>query len=55
MGDVYDRAIELAEAGKVDLTTMITHHWALEETPDAFAAQAAFRDGVLKSIVNIAR
>ena len=55
MGDVYDRAIELAEAGKVDLTTMITHHWALEETPDAFAAQAAFRDGVLKSVVNIAR
>jgi L-iditol 2-dehydrogenase len=53
MGDVYDRAIELASAGKVDLTTMVTHSFDLEDTPEAYMAQAAFEDGVIKSIVTI--
>ena len=53
MGDVYDRAIELAAAGKVDLTTMITHSFGLEQTPEAYSAQAAFEGGVIKSVIRI--
>ena len=35
-------------APRVDLTSMISHTWQLEEVPEAFAAQAEFRDGVLR-------
>ena len=53
MGDVYDRAIELAAAGKVDLTSMVTHSFGLEQTPEAYNAQAAFEGGVIKSVIEI--
>jgi|EP01047_Picozoa_sp_COSAG01_P050365 L-iditol 2-dehydrogenase len=62
MGHVFDRAIELAKPvvggqpdtpPRVDLTTMISHTFKLEQAPEAFAAQAAFQDGVLKTVIHL--
>ena len=41
MGHVFPRAIELVASGKVDVTTMVTHTLKLQDTPAAFAMQAA--------------
>lgn len=51
MGHVYSRAIEMVKRGQVDLAAMMTHRFSLEGTPEAFAVQADYRDGVIKSVV----
>lgn len=51
MGHVYPRAIRMVQSSKVDLTAMMTHRFSLQETPEAFAVQADYRDGVIKSVV----
>jgi L-iditol 2-dehydrogenase len=49
MKHTYPRAIRLVERGLVDVRTLVTATYALEETPEAFAA-AQRRDG-LKVVV----
>ena len=44
----YPAAIELAGSGKVDLRSLITHSFPLEQAQDAFELVAQFADGVLK-------
>lgn len=51
MGDVYPRAIELVRSGAIDVDALVTHHFPLEDTPDAFAMQADEVPGLIKSIV----
>ncbi len=51
MGDVYPRAIELVEAGLVDVDVLVTHHFDLDGTPEAFQIQADEQPGFIKSIV----
>ena len=51
MGHVYSRAIRMVERGQVDLKTIMTHQFGLEGTPEAFALQADYEDGVIKSVV----
>jgi len=52
MGEVYPRAIELVDKGEVDVDVMLTHHFSLEQTPDAFALQADEAPGLIKSVVH---
>jgi L-iditol 2-dehydrogenase len=40
MGNVYPRAIELVRHGKVDVDAMVSHHFALKDTAEAFALLA---------------
>jgi L-iditol 2-dehydrogenase len=51
MGEVYPRAIELVERGKVDVVTMVTNEVGLNEAPDAFRRHAENAPGVIKSLI----
>lgn len=51
MGRVYPRAIELVRSARVRLAPVATHRAPLSRTPEAFAVQEAYRDGVLKTMI----
>jgi L-iditol 2-dehydrogenase len=51
MGEVYLRAIELVASRKVDVTTMVTRRFALEQAPDAFRLHAEDTPGLIKSLI----
>lgn len=53
MGTVYPRAIELVESKQVDVESLISHHFNLEGTPDAFAMQDAQENTLIKSIIRL--
>jgi threonine dehydrogenase-like Zn-dependent dehydrogenase len=46
-------AIELVASDRVDVRPLVTHHFRLEETLQAFDLVAARRDGVLKAIIRV--
>jgi L-iditol 2-dehydrogenase len=50
MKHTYPRAIKLVESGLIDVDSLVTHHFPLEESVEAFAAAEA-RQG-LKVIIN---
>lgn len=52
MNDTYPRAIRLADAGVVDLESLVTHRFDLAEAPEAFRT-AAGRTGI-KTIITTA-
>lgn len=51
MGNVYPRAIELVEQNKVDVDVLVSHHFNLGGTADAFAMQANEELGFIKSVI----
>lgn len=51
MGNVYQRAIELVATGRVDVDALVTHHFGLQDTPQAYEMQADEAAGLIKSIV----
>jgi L-iditol 2-dehydrogenase len=53
MQNTYPRAIHLAERGAVDLHGLISHHFPLERTPEAFALNVAYQDAVVKIVIDI--
>lgn len=53
MKHTYPRAIALAQAGMVDLRSMVTHRFPLEETGRAFELVAEEGDGVVKAMVEM--
>jgi len=53
MKHVYPRAIKLAESGVVKLDQLISHRFPLEQTPEAFALNDAYRDEVVKVVIDI--
>jgi L-iditol 2-dehydrogenase len=52
MGEVYPRAIALVESGRVDVATMVTRHFALEDGPEAFRLHATDAEGMVKSLIH---
>ena len=52
MGDVYPRAIELVRQRKVDVDRLVSHHFALAGTPEAFKMQAQEHPDFIKCIVH---
>jgi L-iditol 2-dehydrogenase len=52
MKHVYPRAIHMVERGLVKLKPLVTHSFPLERAAEAFALQADYRDGVLKSMIH---
>ena len=53
MQHVYPRAIHLAEIGAVDLNGIVTHHFPLAQTPEAYAMNVDYQDKVVKVIVDV--
>jgi L-iditol 2-dehydrogenase len=53
MKHTYPRAIALAAAGKVDLTSLITHRFPLAQANDAFSLVASEGDGVVKAMIEV--
>ncbi len=54
MKRVYGRTLALVESGQVDLKGMITHRFPLEEVPEAFRMNAAYKDEVVKTVIEYA-
>lgn len=54
MKHVYPRAIKLATSGAVDLTGIVSHHFRLSETPQAYALNERYGDGVVKIVIDVA-
>lgn len=50
---VYPHAIALVEQGRIDVRTLVTHCFPLEQTPEAFSLVAAIADGVGKAMIDI--
>lgn len=48
----YPPSISLVESGRVQVEPLVTHHFTLEETPEAMTFVHERRDGVIKAIVN---
>jgi L-iditol 2-dehydrogenase len=53
MKHVYPRGIKLAESGAVDLTGIVSHHYPLSQTPEAYAMNVDYQDQVVKVIIDI--
>ncbi len=51
MGEVYPRAIALVASGKVDVATLVTRRFGLEEAPEAFRLHAADAEGMVKTLI----
>jgi L-iditol 2-dehydrogenase len=51
MGHVYPRAIDLVARGKVDVVSMVTNEFGLDDAPKAFKLHAEGAPGVVKSLI----
>lgn len=48
-----DEAIELVAGGKVDVERMVTHHFTLDKTSQAFNIVEGYKDGAVKVMINL--
>lgn len=53
MGNVYPRCIQMIHKKLIQTASIITHHFPLAQTPEAFAIQAEHRDGSIKSMIEV--
>ncbi len=51
MGDVYDRAIRLVQQSEVDVDSLITHRFTVEESDQAFELQVNGAPDLIKSMI----
>lgn len=54
MKHVYPRAIRLTESGTINLRSLISHRFPLEQAPQAFALNDAYADNVVKVMIDVA-
>ncbi len=53
MRHTYPRAIRLVRSGVMDLSSVISHRFPLEKTPEAFALNVAYQDRVVKVMIEV--
>ena len=53
MKHTYPRTIPLAACGSVDLSGIVSHRFSLNQTPEAYAMNTAYRDDVVKVIIDV--
>jgi L-iditol 2-dehydrogenase len=54
MKHTYPRAIELVRSGAIQTTPLVSHRFPLAEAPGAFALNAAYSEGVVKVLIDVA-
>lgn len=47
------KAIDLLESGRINMDAMVTHHFTLDHTKQAFDLVAKYRDGVIKAMISV--
>ena len=47
------KAIDLLDRGRINMDSMVTHRFSLEETQKAFDLVANYRDGVMKAMISV--
>jgi L-iditol 2-dehydrogenase len=52
MKHTYPRAIAVAASGQVDLDDLVSHRFTLDRTPEAYAMNMRYPDGLLKAVVD---
>ncbi|MGD9029991.1 MAG: NAD(P)-dependent alcohol dehydrogenase [Anaerolineae bacterium] len=55
MKHTYPRAIRLVRNGRVDVHSIVSHRFPLERIVDAFETVAAYGDGVIRAVIEIAK
>lgn len=55
MKHVYPRGIKLWESGAVDLTGIVSHRFALAQTPEAYALNERYADNVVKIVIDVTK
>ena len=45
--------MELVISGKIDVEKMVTHHFSLEQTREAFKIVEGYKDGAIKAMINL--
>lgn len=53
MKHTYPRSIRLLHSGAVDLNSLISHRFPLEQTPKAFEMNARYEDEVVKVVIDV--
>jgi L-iditol 2-dehydrogenase len=51
MKHVYPRAARLVQSGRVDLDAIVSHRFPLSRAAEAFAANAAYEDDIVKAVI----
>jgi len=51
MKHTYPEALRLVVAGRVDMRSIVSHHFPLKKAPRAFRLNAAYKDNVVKVII----
>jgi L-iditol 2-dehydrogenase len=51
--ECVEEAIDLIASGRVDVRSLVTHHFRMEDTARAFELVSARSDGVVKAIIRI--
>ena len=49
----YPAAIDLVRSGKVDVRSIVTHRFPIEEIEKAFRLVENYEDGVIKAVIHI--
>jgi L-iditol 2-dehydrogenase len=52
--ECMEPAIELIHSGRIDVGPLVTHHFQLEQTADAFEMVSTRKDGVVKALIRVA-
>lgn len=47
-----DRCLSMVESGRLDLSHLATHHFGLEQTPQAFDMVEGYSDGVVRAMIH---
>ena len=53
MKHVYPRGIKLVMSGAVDLTGIVSHHFSLAQTPQAYVLNERYADNVVKIVIDV--
>jgi L-iditol 2-dehydrogenase len=53
MKHTYPRSIQLVQSGAVDLPGIVSHHFPLERTPEAFDLNVHYQDNIVKIVIDV--